>query len=64
MKELLPEEENKWFIKIWYDRETGKHFNTISILWNEELDGKWEWEGNKKVTKEYRYTEREYFNKE
>lgn len=40
MKELLPEEENKWFIKIWYDRETRKHFNTISILWNKELDGK------------------------
>lgn len=54
----------KLYTYNWYDRETGNKFNTISIVWNEEIDGKWEWEGNKKVTKEYRYTAREYFNKE
>ena len=56
------EKEIRWFIKIWYDRETGERFNTISIQWDEALDGKWKWEGNKHVVKINDFTKREFFN--
>lgn len=60
--EHLVNDENKWYIKIWYDRETGERFNTISIQWDERFDGRWEWEENKHVVKINDFTEREFFN--
>lgn len=60
--EHLPSEEIKWYTKIWYDKETGKKFNTISMVWNEVFEGKWEWETNKHVVENREFTEEEFFN--
>lgn len=50
------------YTTIWYDRETGNKFNTISVVWNEEIDGKWEWEGDEYIVETKEFTEKEFFN--
>ena len=54
----------KLYTYNWYDRETGNKFNTISIVWDEIIDGKWEWEGNEYIKEIREFTEKEFFNTE